>query len=327
VPVGRLNTDFNTLWLDSPQKKAEAILPASTSVKTDSLFFVNGIRAICSKKDEDAAKLAIRGKIDLDDFLKFNEMEFSTPFNAGTIFLLNKKKNTTFSEYHKVKKGENLWSISQLYGIKIKKLKRFNVQVKNEELTIGEIIWLGSKRPEVQEISENVAELNNNETFDWIPANSTVPIKSTADSIPAKAASRAIDTPKSDSLSTTMSIINSTSLNVIASNYYTVLPKETLYSIANQHKIKVVDLIKWNSLDINETLKPGKVLLIADPNSSNTGVESTKSGSATVHEVKPSDTLYSIARQYGVTIRDIMDWNNKKDFTLSQGERLQIKDR
>jgi membrane-bound lytic murein transglycosylase D len=329
VPVGRLNTDFNTLWLASPQKKAEAFLPASTQVKTDSLFFVNGIPAICSKKDEDAAKLATRGKIDLDDFLKFNEMEFSTSFSAGTIFLLSKKKNTTFSEYHKVKKGENFWSISQLYGIKIKKLKRFNVQVKNEELTIGVIIWLGSKRPEIQEISENVAELNNNETFDWIPANSTVLIKSTSDSIPAKAISGAIDIPKSDSLSTTTSIINSTSLNVIASNYYTVLPKETLYSIANQHKIKVVDLVKWNSLNINETLKPGKVLLIADPNTSNTGVESTKSGSAsaTVHEVKPSDTLYSIARQYGVTIRDIMDWNNKKDFTLSQGERLQIKNR
>jgi membrane-bound lytic murein transglycosylase D len=326
VPVGRLNTDFNTLWLASPQKKAEAIMPASTQVKTDSLFFVNGIPAICSKKDEEVAKLATRGKIELDDFLKFNEMEFSTPFSAGTIFLLERKKNTTFSEYHKVKKGENFWLISQLYGIKIKKLRKFNDQIKNEDLTIGEVIWLGSKRPQIQEVTEKVAELNNSEAFDWLPANSPTLIKSIADSIPKNAPSLVIDASKSDSVTSSISV-SRTSSGVITSDSYTVLPKETLYYIANQHKIKVVDLVKWNSLNINETLKPGQILFLSDPNSYNKGVVSTKSGSATVHEVKPSDTLYSIARQYGVTIRDIMDWNNKKDFTLSQGERLQIKDR
>jgi len=49
--------------------------------------------------------------------------------------------------------------------------------------------------------------------------------------------------------------------------------------------------------------------------------------SYTFHEVKSSDTLYSIARQYGVTIRNIMEWNNKKDFTLTQGEKLQVREK
>ena len=42
------------------------------------------------------------------------------------------------------------------------------------------------------------------------------------------------------------------------------------------------------------------------------------------HEVKTSDTLYSIARQYSVTIKEIMEWNGKKDFSLSVGEKLKI---
>ena len=42
------------------------------------------------------------------------------------------------------------------------------------------------------------------------------------------------------------------------------------------------------------------------------------------HEVKASDTLYSVARQYGVTIKDLMSWNQKKDFVLSIGEKLKI---
>jgi membrane-bound lytic murein transglycosylase D len=43
-----------------------------------------------------------------------------------------------------------------------------------------------------------------------------------------------------------------------------------------------------------------------------------------LHEVKTSDTLYSIARQYNVTIKEIMEWNEKKDFSLIVGEKLKI---
>lgn len=54
--------------------------------------------------------------------------------------------------------------------------------------------------------------------------------------------------------------------------------------------------------------------------------ESYRSATSTTtyHEVKASDTLYSVARQYGVTIREIMEWNGKKDFNLSVGEKLRV---
>ena len=45
------------------------------------------------------------------------------------------------------------------------------------------------------------------------------------------------------------------------------------------------------------------------------------------HEVKNTDTLYSIARKYGVTIKDLMEWNDKKDFNLAIGEKLKIQGR
>jgi membrane-bound lytic murein transglycosylase D len=43
-----------------------------------------------------------------------------------------------------------------------------------------------------------------------------------------------------------------------------------------------------------------------------------------VYEVKPSDTLYSIARQFGATIKDVMEWNNKSTLTINPGEKLKI---
>jgi membrane-bound lytic murein transglycosylase D len=41
--------------------------------------------------------------------------------------------------------------------------------------------------------------------------------------------------------------------------------------------------------------------------------------------VKSTDTLYSVARKYNVTIKELMEWNNKKDFTLAVGEKLTVK--
>ncbi len=43
------------------------------------------------------------------------------------------------------------------------------------------------------------------------------------------------------------------------------------------------------------------------------------------HEVRASDTLYAIARQYGITIKEIMDWNSKTDSNLAIGERLRVR--
>jgi membrane-bound lytic murein transglycosylase D len=43
-----------------------------------------------------------------------------------------------------------------------------------------------------------------------------------------------------------------------------------------------------------------------------------------IHQVTISDTLYGISRQYNVTIKEIMEWNGKKDFTITVGERLRL---
>jgi len=44
------------------------------------------------------------------------------------------------------------------------------------------------------------------------------------------------------------------------------------------------------------------------------------------HQVKPGDTLYSISRNYGVTVAEIRNWNNiSEDNILSVGQKLEIR--
>jgi LysM repeat protein len=51
----------------------------------------------------------------------------------------------------------------------------------------------------------------------------------------------------------------------------------------------------------------------------------TTDRSATSHTVAQGDTLYSVARRYGVNVADIARWNNlQPPYSLSIGQRLQI---
>jgi membrane-bound lytic murein transglycosylase D len=43
------------------------------------------------------------------------------------------------------------------------------------------------------------------------------------------------------------------------------------------------------------------------------------------HLVTPSETLYAIARQYGVTIKDLMEWNDKKELSVKEGEKIKVR--
>jgi membrane-bound lytic murein transglycosylase D len=43
------------------------------------------------------------------------------------------------------------------------------------------------------------------------------------------------------------------------------------------------------------------------------------------HTVATGESMYAISRKYGVTIKQIMEWNNKPDFNVRPGEVLTIR--
>jgi membrane-bound lytic murein transglycosylase D len=106
----------------------------------------------------------------------------------------------------------------------------------------------------------------------------------------------------------------------IVAQVHTVAPGETLYAIAKRYQLNVNDLATWNNVNLSGGIKPGQVLTLIPK----TVTEEAKPNEALLHTVKTSDTLYSIAREYGVTIKELMDWNQKKDFNLTIGEKLRI---
>jgi membrane-bound lytic murein transglycosylase D len=96
---------------------------------------------------------------------------------------------------------------------------------------------------------------------------------------------------------------------------------ETLYSISRQYNTTVDQLRKANQLETND-LTPGQILRIEGLT-----VSATEPASGIIHEVKQAETPYSVAKRYGVSVKELMESNNKTDFTVALGEKLRIPSR
>jgi LysM repeat protein len=107
-----------------------------------------------------------------------------------------------------------------------------------------------------------------------------------------------------------------------------VAPRETLYSISRTYQVSMDDIKKWNNLSDN-SLSIGQELVIKKTSTSATPRPQpvlheqpqpiSKSG---VHTVGQGQTLFSIARQYEVSVDQLKQWNQLTGNELKIGQTL-----
>lgn len=314
--------------VDASKARAEAIaraeaknpleqptrVEARTADASAVTMILYGIQAIKAQAGETPASLAKRANLDLSVFLKYNDISVSDPILSGQFYYLKRKKTKGPVSHHVVKAGDNLWLISQQYGVQLRKLERYNKLDRNSTLKEGSIVYLSNKRVVTQTPSvEEVIEVEEGETFNWT-------VKPEANPLPDAPVTVVIPqqpVPVQSAVPVTDSVV----VNVPTAQQHVVVAGETLYSIAKRYELGVMQLVEWNNLSLSHGIKSGQVLRLTDPAQA---AVSEPSATEVTHTVKTSDTLYSIAREYGVTIKELMDWNGKKDFSLSIGEKLRI---
>ena len=126
--------------------------------------------------------------------------------------------------------------------------------------------------------------------------------------------------------------LNSGSSNIVSANAnskrdyiklkdYKVKSGDTLSEIAEDFGMDLVDLYSINSITNKYVLKVGDVLKVyAEPEVKTIIVESN-------YKVKSGDTLYSIARNHGMTINELLKVNNIKDinsYKLLVGNNIKV---
>jgi membrane-bound lytic murein transglycosylase D len=285
--------------------------PADASLIT---MMLHGIPAIKARAGETPTSVAKRVDLDISSFLRYNDISVSDRISPDQFYYLKKKKTKGPLSHHVVKAGDNLWLISQQYGVQLRRLERYNKLNRNSVLKEGSIIYLSNKRVVVEEQSVKEAiEVEEGETFNWT-------VKPEANPMPD--VTTTVITPQQQIIiQPTVSGTDSVKTETLLMQQHVVVAGETLYSIAKRYQLEVMKLVEWNNLSLTEGIKPGQVLKLSIT-INNTVAQPTST--EVLHTVKTSDTLYSIAREYGVTIKELMEWNQKKDFSLTVGEKLRI---
>ena len=78
---------------------------------------------------------------------KKNELRANDRIKAGQVIYLQTKRKKAKYEYHIVKTGESMHSISQKYAIKLKHLYSKNLMKEGSEPKAGQKLWIKKRKP------------------------------------------------------------------------------------------------------------------------------------------------------------------------------------
>ena len=109
---------------------------------------------------------------------------------------------------------------------------------------------------------------------------------------------------------------------------YAVREGDTLWSIAKQYNTSVATLAKANGLNPRGTLIAGQTLYIPNHGLAATRRSQEKAEEAKqliTYKVQQGDTLFSIAKRFGVSLSSLLAWNDSPDaHSIRPGDQLKV---
>lgn len=246
--------------------------------------------------------------------------------------LVEVSKSNVAQKEHIVLAKETLYGIAKQYGVKVADLYALNPLLEKRGLQVGNTV--------------NVPVVESKDLI----AENTIPQKEVSKAEIKEVKKELISQPipvKEDTLAV---VVNDFKGNILKE----VLAKETLYGIAKEYGVSVADIEKANPILEKQALRIGQKIVIPTTNKrlfeENSGVAVNKEGvkveskkeSATIvvseevkvaddiqvelsHEVLAKETKYGIAKQYGLTVKELENQNPKIVNKLLVGEKLTIR--
>lgn len=308
---------------------------------------VNGLPAIAAKSGDTPESIAKEQKLAEWKIYKYNDLSRDDFINPGEILYLKPKRKVSSSSTHIVKRGETLHDVSQMYAIKMKSLRKLNQLEAGQEPQVGEELNLNEKRETPPQVvtgkvpmssavkvlqaekgptNEQTHEVSRGETIESIADKYKTSVLNLvrwndleyAEVTPGQILVLA---PGIKSSADVRSV--SQENEGLKPQTHTVMRGETVYSIARMYKLDPQQII-----NANDRLRKGGSLLAdevirlypSEGNQSSTVVQPK----ASIHYVKPGETLYAISQKYQVSVDQIKSLNNLGGNAIWVGQKLRI---
>ena len=116
----------------------EVDLSKQSSIKITS----NRIKYVVGKTGDTFEKIALQNDMGKWQILRYNDLNDGDKIKDGDIIYLQPKRNRGTQEYYIVKEGDTMRSISQKYGVSLKKLYKKNHMISGTEPAVGKKLSL-----------------------------------------------------------------------------------------------------------------------------------------------------------------------------------------
>ncbi len=291
------------------------------SLKMDEPYIVriNGLSGLLGKENDQLSDLVQRGLVPEKRLIKYNDLSAPISIEPGQVYYLESKRGRARLYFHTASPDETLWGVSQKFGMKLKKLRKFNRMRKSEDVQPGRVLWLGKPRPKNTDI-EYRTDLVKSYAVGKVASSSVVgkskPVPNT----------RPVVSPsgqRGQSNSSSNALRNRALSNQEAkegTRFHLVKQGETLYSISRLYGLSTSEIILLNDIGPGEIISIGQELVV--PTKSENEVEGRSK--VRFHEVAIGDNLFQIARKYGTSVEELMKWNNKSEDSIQLGEKLVV---
>lgn len=148
---------FPSIDVDSDTQKLVTVVNDPFATNEDSLtvrltkevFQINGLATVFVQPNDNLAAISKRYKLSLRKLKRYNELKGRTLQVGQYIFLARKNKRLKDSEKHGnthiVRKGQSMYAIAQLYGIRYKRLVKMNKIYRDKTPRAGSLVFLRNK--------------------------------------------------------------------------------------------------------------------------------------------------------------------------------------